>query len=315
MKLLITSNSFASCDTEPYERLVAGGFEITRNPYRRPLTESELIALLNDKEALLLSVELLSRRVIEQCPKLMVVSRYGVGTDNVDVDALEEKGILLEVTREANSDSVADHTIGLMIDVAHKICYEACHYRQGVFLKTRGQDLYQSTVGIIGLGAIGRRVARRLKGFDCRILVHDHHYDGDVIEAEALEMASLDEIFTTSDFVSLHLPSTPLTRGLVDRERLASMKKNALLINTARGDLVDKTALLEALENKQIGGYGADVGFQEPMTDDEFRSFNNVVITPHSAALTVGSINRMSALAADNLLKHHAHILNMKGET
>ena len=303
-KVLVTTNSFATCDTSPVEKLTAAGFEITRNPYGRLLTEQELIELCGDKDAVILSTDPFTKAVIDRCPKLKVVSRYGVGVDNVDQKALAEAGIPLEITRNANSDSVADHAVGLMLDVAHHISHCSGEYRRGVFKKTQGRDLAGSKVGVVGLGAVGKGVAKRVNGFGCQVYAFDIVYDEVFMAEQHIVKAELDAIFRECDFISLHLPSVPEYREFVNVEKLGLMKPTAILINTARSELVCREDLLRALSEGTIGGYGADVGFHEPQTDDAFRDFPNVVITPHNAAVTVNAIDRMSAAAVDNVLKY-----------
>jgi len=305
MKVLITANSFASCDDAPARRLEEAGFEITRNPYGRLLTEDELIELCHDKDAVILSTDSFTKRVIENCPGLKVVSRYGVGVDNVDREALRRAGIPLEITKNANSDSVADHAIGLMLALTHHISVCSELYRKGEFKKLRGRDLAGSTVGIIGLGAVGKRVAERVVGgFGCRVLANDVFYDETFIDRYEIITTDVDTIFRESDYVSLHLPSLSEYKGFVNREKLQLMKPDAVLINTARSELVDKDALLSALKEGRLGGYGADVSYREPYVDREFCAFDNVVITPHNAAVTVEAINKMSMISVDNVLKY-----------
>ena len=304
MKVLITSNSFASCDAGPLRRLEDAGFEVTRNPYGRLLTEDELIDLGRDKDAIILSTDPFTQKVIVNCPRLKVVSRYGVGTDNVDREALARAGIPLEITKNANSDSVADHALGLMLDVAHHISYEAGEYRKGFFKKVLGNDLAGSRVGIIGLGAIGKRTAQRVRGFGCEVYAFDVSYDEDFQRENRIRKAGIADIFRECDFISLHMPAVPEYCGFVDYGKLKMMKPNAILINTARSELVQKADLLRALEEGVIGGYGADVSFNEPNTDDEFKKFPNVIITPHGAAVTVGAVNKMSMTAVENVLKY-----------
>lgn len=303
-KILITANSFASCDTAPLQRLIDAGFEVTRNPYGRLLSEEELICLGRDKDAIILSTDPFTKKVVEGCPKLKVVSRYGVGTDNVDRSALEAAGIPLEITRGANADAVADHTVGLMLDVAHHISYEAGEYKNGCFKKLRGSDLFGSNVGIIGLGAIGKGVARRVAGFNCKVYAYDVCYDEEFVARNGIIKAELDLIFEECDFISLHMPAVREHSGFVNSGKLKRMKKTAILINTARSELVNKEDLLFALEKNMIGGYGADVSFHEPNTDDEFRNYPNVVITPHGGAVTSGAVDRMSSMAVENVLKY-----------
>lgn len=304
MKLVITSNSFASVDPEPVDLLRSAGFEIVKNPFGRLLTEDELIALCADADAVILSTDPFTRRVAENCPKLKVVSRYGVGVDNVDIPALQDLGIALEITAGANSSAVADHALALMLMLSHNIAPENSAYKAGKYKKIQGKDLTDSTLGIVGLGAIGREVARRAAGFGCRILAYDAFYDESFVLQYGIEKADLRTIFRECSFISLHLPLTAETEGIVGCQLLEEARPDLVLVNTARSGLIDKEALLEALRSGKIFAYGADVSFAEPSTDDAFAGFDNVVITPHSATVTDGAVQKVSMAAAENVLKY-----------
>ncbi|GMG95360.1 phosphoglycerate dehydrogenase [Tepidimicrobium xylanilyticum] len=300
MKVLITSNSFGSCDKGPLELLEKEGFEIIRNPYGRLLEEDELIELLEDVDAVILGTDPLSERVIRNAKKLKIVSRYGVGIDNVDREALERAGIKLTTTPNANTDSVADHAVGLMLSVAHNITKNDRLVRKGVWKKGTGKDLYKSTVGIIGLGAIGRAVAQRLKGFDCNILAYDVVYDEDFVSEYGIKKAELEEIYREADFITLHIPA--LDKPILDDEAFETMKDGVIIINTARAEVIDRDALLRALKNKKIYGVGLDVHYNEPNIDREFLECDDVILTPHCAASAESAINNMSYLAAKNVI-------------
>lgn len=301
MKILITSNSFS----EEFCRILeAHGFDITRNPHGRLLSEEELAWLLRDKDAVILSTDPLSARVIDACDHLKVVSRYGTGINNVDVEALKRKGIALETAAGANKEAVADHAVGLMLALSHNIVSTDLSRRNGSYRKEKGRDLYGSTVGILGLGAVGRGIAERLKGFKCRILAYDVCWDEEYADKMDIRKADPETIFREGDFISLNMPGSRELRNFVSRDLLSLMRPGAYLINTARSDLVDREALFTVLVEGRIGGYGADVSWKEPEVDEEFRKLENVIITPHNAAVTEGAIRRMSEMAVNNVLKH-----------
>lgn len=304
MKLLITSNSFGSANPGVFEELKEAGFEIQRNPYGRIMNEDELMELLSDKDAVILGTENLTDRVIDACRNLKVVSRYGVGCDHVDIESLKRHGIALEIARNANSEAVADHAVAMMLSLAHNLPAADADFRRGVWKKRKGVDLFCSKVGIIGLGAIGRGVARRVSGFQCEIYAFDQYYDESFMEEFHVRKADIPSILQSCDFISLHLPAVEAFRGLIGRETLRMMKDTAILVNTARAELVDKEAVLEALKERRLGGYGADVFWDEPSTDAELSECENTVLTPHMAAVTDGAVREMSRISAENVLKH-----------
>jgi len=300
MKVLITSNSFGSCNKGPLELLEKEGFEIIRNPYGRVMEEDELIELIKDVDAVILGTDSFTERVINSAPSLKIVSRYGVGVDNVDKEVLKRRGIKLTITPNANTDSVADHTVGLMLSVAHNITKNDRLVRKGIWKKGIGKDLYKSTVGIIGLGAIGRAVARRLKGFECNILAYDVAYDEDFVAEYGIRKAELEEIYRESDFITLHIPA--LDKPVLDDRAFEAMKDGVIIINAARAEVIDREALFKALEKKKIYGAGLDVHYNEPNIDKELLECDEVILTPHCAASAESAINNMSYLAAENVI-------------
>lgn len=304
MKLLITSNSFGSYDKSVFEELENAGFEITPNKYGKIMNEEQLAEELKDKDAVILGTEVLSEKVLEACPNLKVVSRYGVGCDNIDIEALNKRGIALEIARGANSEAVADHAVALMLSVAHHITAADANIKAGIWKKEKSLDLFGSRVGIIGLGAIGKGVARRVSGFSCEVYAFDKYYDEDFIEAYQVHKADIETILKTCDFISLHVPAVEEFHHFINEETLSLCKETAILVNTARAELVEYEALYKALENHQIAGYGADVMKDEPQVDTRLASYPNVVLTPHMGAVTRGAIQRMSSMAVENVLKH-----------
>ncbi|MGX8850399.1 phosphoglycerate dehydrogenase [Amedibacillus sp. YH-ame10] len=304
MKVLVTSKSFASCSDEALHILKDKGFEIIPNPKGRLLTEEEMMEYIQGVDAVILGTDVFSQKVIDCADKLKIVSRYGVGLDKVDCEYLKEKGIELKIAANANTNSVADHAVGLMLSVCHNITRCDRYIHNGEWKKPMGKDLYQSTVGILGLGAIGKSVARRVHGFDCKILAFDKFYDDAFVEEYGIQKASIDEIFEQADFITLHMPALPEFTPLITKETFAKMKDDAVLINTARAKLIDQEALYEAIEKNQIYGFGSDVHYQEPNIDEKLMQSENVVVTPHIAASSIGSINNMSRIAAQNIVDY-----------
>ena len=302
MQVLITANSFGKHDGQVWKILTENGFEIKNNPYGRIMNEQEMLQLITGIDAIILGTEILNAKIIQHANNLKIVSRYGVGIDNVDAAALKARGILLTVTQGSNNQAVADFTIGLMLDVARGISYVDRKLRLSEWEKKIGIDLCGKLVGVIGLGAIGREVVKRLKGFECDIYGYDIHYDDVFCEKYKVKKASLKEIFMNSDFITLHIPAISFSKPLIGKEEIGMMKKNVVIINTARSSLVDDEALISALQEKRIFGAGIDAQLSARELDERYLNLDNVVVTPHNAAVSIEASNKMSYTAVKNII-------------
>ncbi|MFV3076131.1 phosphoglycerate dehydrogenase [Niveispirillum fermenti] len=244
-----------------------------------------------------------TRALLAALPDLLVVARRGVGYERVDVEAARSLGRVVTIAAGGNDASVADHAIGLMIAVGRRFRQSQAGMLDGDWSILTGSDLCEKTVGLVGLGRIGRSVVRRLSGFDVRVLVHTSSPDADYAQRTGIEYTDLPELLRRCDYVSLHAPLTPRTKGLIGASALAAMKKGAFLINTARGGLVDDAALLDALRSGHLGGAGLDVFASEadpalrPVTE-ALLALPNVVATPHAAASTHEGLARTNLVAA-----------------
>ena len=230
--------------------------------------------------------EVYNEEIFAGAPSLRHVARHGIGYNSVDVEAATKHGVIVTITPGANTEPVADHTFSLMLSLAHRVLLDDRAIRGGEWPGLIRADVFHKTLGLVGLGAIGRAVVRRAKGFDMRILAFEPAPDLQFVAAYGVELVALDEVFRESDFVSLHAPLVPETKGIVDARRLGLMKPTAYFINTARGGLVDEAALYAALTGAQIAGAGLDVRAVEPSTGGRFSALDNVVLTPHSAGRT-----------------------------
>lgn len=302
MKILITSKSFSTVSKQAYEMLEEAGFTLIPNPKGRLLNEDEMLEYCKDVDAIILGTEVMNKKIIDNAKNLKVIARYGVGVDKIDTGYLKEKGIPLLLATGANTESVADHTVGLMLSIAHNIALSDRNIRKGLWKKPVAKDLYESTVGIVGLGAIGRGVARRVKGFNCRILAFDKFYDEDFVDAYGIEKVSLDTLFVQSDFITLHIPALEEFTPLINEETFSRIKEDAVIVNTARAKLIDKESLYSALYNGRLYGYGSDVHYVEPGFDNNLILYENTTLTPHIAASSQGAINQMSMISAQNIL-------------
>lgn len=304
MKVLITSNSFGKFDKAPRQRMLDKGWELVNNRYHHIMNEEEMMGEVPGVDAIILGSDTVSAKVLEKADKLKIISRYGVGLDNVDLEEAKRRGIKVTVTKNCNTEAVADYAIGLMLAVSRHICNVNEHLKHGDWMKETGVDLCHKTVGVLGLGAIGCQVVQRLQGFGCTILGYDKFIDEAYCQEQGIKVLPLDEIYRRSDIITLHIPGNADGTHFINKRELELMKDSVILINTARASLVNEEDLLEALRNKKIYGYGTDVFAQEPNMNPAFRSLDNVVLSPHNAAVSVEAINKMSNTAVDHILEY-----------
>ena len=302
MKVLVTPRSFAKTDGTPLKLLTEHGFTVVTNPTGSILTEDQLAEALYDCDGVILGVDPLTADVIAKAPRLKAVAKYGVGVDNIDLDACSARGIAVSKTIGANSDAVADYAFGLMLALARKIIPIDARCRRSDWGKITTSDVFGKTLGLIGLGAIGRRVVKRAKGFSMKVLAYDVVWDEAYAGEEGIEKVDIDAIMSRCDFISLHLPLMDSTRRIIGADRIGLMKPTAFLINTARGGLIDDEALIAALKNNRIAGAGLDAFEQEPPENKDWFTLDNAILGSHCAASTIGASEAMSRIAAENLI-------------
>ena len=302
MKALVTPRSFAGTGTEPLDILREAGLEVVLNRRGRVLTEDELIADIAGCEGLIIGIDPMTRRTFEHAPALRAVAKYGVGTDNIDLEAAQQRNIPVSVTRGANAPAVADYAFALMLAAARKVVAIDAACRKGDWGKRISSDVHGKTLGIVGLGAIGKEMAQRARGFGMAILAADVDWDEKTAATHGVVRSDVREICARADFISLHTPLTDETRYLIGSNEIALMKPNAIVINTARGGLVDEAALYEALRDRRIAAAGLDVFETEP-PDESWYALDNVVLGSHCAAATEGAARAMGMQAARNLVR------------
>jgi len=268
--------------------------EVIYNPYGRPLKAAEVRRLLNDVDGYIAGVDEIDSSALEAADRLRIIARYGVGIDRLDVAAATAKGIVVTNTPGANSAAVAELTIAFILSLARHIIRANKAVRHGEWPVLDGIGIRGKTIGLIGFGSVGREVASRLKGFDCRLLAFDPYVEMEIADKYGARLVPLETLACEADFVSLHAPATDATVGMVNERFLSLMKKGAFLINTARGNLVNEPALITALENGHIQGAALDCFSQEP-PDKKSRLFQlpSVIVTPHTAAHTDDAVNQM----------------------
>ena len=285
------------------------GVEVRVHDQNRPYDKEELIRELQDVDGVIVGGEDFDEEVIEASKRLKVISRHGVGYDNVNVDAASRAGVLVTITSFALSESVAETAFGLMLSVARKFA-NADRFVKGKMWTERyvdsefmGVELSRKSLGIVGLGRIGAHVAKRALAFDMEVTYHDVIRNELLEQLMRIEFLAFDDLLAKSDFVSIHAPLTQATKGLIGEKELKKMKRTSFLINTSRGQLVDQKALVRALKEKWIAGAALDVFEVEPIVpSDPILGLDNVVLTPHIGSATMEARNRMSREAASNVL-------------
>ncbi|MDN5751977.1 MAG: phosphoglycerate dehydrogenase [Nitrosospira sp.] len=299
-KLVISTSSFDADNNPHIKRLLDEGMHIDGNRYGRKLTEDEAMELLGaDAIGMIAGIEPLTERVFASAKSLKVVSRCGSGLDSVDLAAAKRYGIAVLNTPEAPAQAVAELTMGLILSALRRICQTDRLLRAGEWPRTQGQLLAAQTVGIVGLGRVGGRVARLCQAFDAKVVAHDSYVKQ---RAPGIESVPLEKLLAEADIISLHLTYDTDTHHLLDGEAFARMKPGAVVINTARGGLIDETALAEALASGQLGAAALDVFEQEPYRGPLLKC-DKTILTSHIGSLARESRQRMEVEAAENLLR------------
>lgn len=272
-------------------------------------TEEKLIREVKDADALIItSQQHVTRKVIQAANKLKVIVKYGSkpGIDNVDLDAATEKGIFVCYTPHANSDSVAEHTIALILALMKKLYVSCSQLKQGKWRSKGllGYELLGKTVGIIGLGNIGRKVAEKISGFKVKLFAYDPYVDKKIAQQINVELVDLETLLKESDVVTIHTALTRETKHMIGENELKLMKKTAFIINTARGAIIDEKALIKALKEGWIAGAALDVFEEEPPNpDNPLLKMDNVLVTPHFASCTFEAYQREAIMAAEEVLR------------
>jgi len=264
----------------------------------------ELINSLRECEGAIIGLDRIDQEVLSFCPELKVISKYGVGLDNLNLQDCAEQGIEVKYVPGVNKTSVAELTLSLMLGLIRNSYLTSNQLKSGIWNKSGGFDLTNKTIGIIGVGNVGKELVRFLSPFNCKLLVNDIRKDEEQLnfyQENNLIECSTEEIYKNSDIVSLHVPLTSLTQGMINNTSLNLMKPSTYLINTARGPIVNEEDLFYALTNKKIAGAGLDVYSQEPPTCKEILLLENVICTPHIAGNSQEAVLAMGRAAIDGL--------------
>lgn len=299
-QLVISTSSFDMENNPHIQYLIQQGMAVVGNPYKRKLTEDEIIELLNqDTVGLIAGVEPLTARVFASAKTLKVVSRCGTGLDSVDLKAAQQHNVAVFNTPAAPAQAVAELTLGFILAALRQICQTDRMLRDGKWPRTQGQLLAAQTVGIIGLGHIGQRVAQLCQAFGAEVIAYDPYLKQPLPN---VKLTTFEQLLGEADIVSLHLPYSADVYHLIDANALSDMKPGAIVINAARGGLIDETALDEVLNNGKLSAAALDAFEQEPYQGPLIRN-DKVILTSHIGSLAKEARQRMEIEAAENLLQ------------
>ncbi|MGF3056725.1 phosphoglycerate dehydrogenase [Microbacterium sp. YY-01] len=302
MTILVTATSLCRHQQHPQLQRLRELGDVVFNDQGRPLTGPELQQWLPGVDAVLAGVDDYTAEALAAADRLRVISRYGVGTDRIDLDAAQRHGIAVTRTPGANAEGVAELALGLMFSVARRIPTLHEQVREGGWPRITGIELSGRRLGVVGAGAIGQRVARAASGMGMTVYGYDPFVDAETMREAGMEPRALDDIFAVSDVLTLHVPLTEDTRHLVDARRIAAMPRDAIIINTARGGLLDEGAALAALETGHLWGVGLDAYEIEPPVDSPLVAHPHAVSTPHAGSHTAEAVDRTARAAVDNLI-------------
>lgn len=303
MKILVTPTSLQPGKNEPaLAPLRAFADELVFNDTGKPLSEDDLIPLLQGCDGIVAGLDSITRKVMEACPDLKVISRYGAGYDRVDIAAAKELGIKVTNTPGVNAQAVGELAFGLILSLARKIPYLNKETRSGSWVRSTGMELHGKTLGILGLGAIGKVVAACAKGFGMTVLAYDPYINEEYCKNNQIESVSFTELMSRSNVVSLHLPLLESTHHMIDAEALQLLPDGAILVNASRGGIIDEDAAYDALKSGKLSGLGLDAFEVEPPIGSKLFELDNVIATPHTGAHTKEATDNMANASVKNLI-------------
>ncbi|MBT8045151.1 MAG: phosphoglycerate dehydrogenase [Verrucomicrobiae bacterium] len=303
MKILLSTTSYQDCPGDHHALLESTGAEIIRE--RGPLNEEQMLALPDDIDAFLCGDDDITKAVIDRAlPSLKIIAKYGIGVDKIDVAYATEKGIPVGFTPGVNHTTVAEHVIMLMLALNKNLIEQATTITSGGWKRITGHEIMGKTIGIIGLGRIGKEVAIRANAFGMKCIGYDLYWDEEFCAQHNVARAeSVADVLKVSDIVSLHTNLNDETREMINAESIKLMKDGVLLVNCGRGELINTADVVAALESEKLAGYGADVLDEEPPRPDHpLRTAKNCLITPHVGSRTYESVQRQAGMATENLV-------------
>jgi len=302
-KVLITTVPFAKNNRLPIELLEEAGVEYIINPLNKKLTEKELGSMVSDIDLIIAGTEIISDFVMEKANKLKMISRVGIGLDGVDLIAAKKRGIKVSYTPDAPAPAVAELTIGLLITLLRNVHVSNMQMRKGNWNRLFGKRIANTTIGVIGLGRIGKRVLNRLSAFGTpRLLVNDIAPDPELDRKFKLQWVDKDTIYKESDVVTIHVPLTSVTKGMISKKELMSMRDDAILINTARGGIVNEVDLFNVMETGHLSGAAIDVFEKEPYSG-KLNEIERCILTAHMGSMSLDCRARMEIEATEEAVR------------
>jgi len=301
-KIFVATSTFGVHSKEPIKILEDESKDFIFNPLSRKLTSNELIKFAKDSDGIIAGTELYTKEVLEKLPYLKVISRLGVGMDNINQDEAKKRGINLFKTQTTPAPAVAELALGLMLDLARKISHQNNTLKSGTWKKEMGNLLHGKTLGIIGLGSIGKTLVKLVKGFNFNIMAFDLFQDEQFAKDHCVNYCDLDTLLSESDIISIHLNLTDETNQLMNAEQISKMKPESILINASRGEMINEEALYKALKEKKILGAGLDVFNDEPYSG-ALTELENVILTPHIGSYARELRIQMEIEAVENLIR------------
>nr|WP_264477748.1 phosphoglycerate dehydrogenase [Halomonas malpeensis] len=266
------------------------------------ISEADFIARAADADAAIVAFNPMTEAVFSALPNLKVVTKHGVGVDNIDLAAAERHGVRVTNVPAANRHAVADFTFALLLSLARDLPRVDAATRAGEWPRCFGRDVHSMTLGIVGIGSIGQAVAKRAAGFEMRVIAYDPFAKPEAVAALGVELVDLETLCREADFVTLHVGLSEQTHHLINAERLAMMKPTAMLINAARGGIVDESALFDALDAKRLAGAAIDAFEQEPLTESPLYALDNVIVSAHIAGYTENALTTLSTTCVEDVL-------------
>jgi D-3-phosphoglycerate dehydrogenase len=303
-RILLTTTSFQDTPGAHHAALAATGWDLVMA--RGPLSEANTLALVGEIDGFICGDDCITRAVLEKArPRLRVLSKYGLGVDKIDVAACTEMGLPVLFTPGVNHTTVAEHAFLLLLALEKSLLFHADSTRAGGWQRRTGRELAGKTIGIVGLGRIGREVAVRARAFGMRCIGHDIHWDEGFAAEQGIARAdTLADLLATADYVSLHTNLSVETRDLIRAETIAIMKPDAIVLNCARGEIVNTADMAEALRTGRLRGYGTDVlDVEPPPADHPLTKLPNCLVTPHVGSRTLESVQRQAMAAVTNLVR------------
>ena len=295
---MVTANSFGTQDLESVEALENCGVELIYRNRPEPWSENELLGKVSDIDGLIVGADQVTEKVIQSADSLKIIAKHGVGLDNIDIEAATRLGICVTAGIQSNTIAVAEMTISLMFAVARNLVISDAEVKKNKWNRRIGIELTNKVAGIVGLGSIGREVAVRLKGLKMNLIAVEPYRDNIFAEENNIKFVNIETLASKADIITLHSSLLPETKHIINNKIFSMMKKNAILINTARGELVDEVSLYDALSEKKIYGAAVDAFTEEPPKDSPLLGLPNFIGTPHIGAYTNEAISNMSCLAA-----------------